>query len=292
MYFGKNKYKNKITLSNKQNLNSSSTDKSSMNSFSGLRKSSSKENVFSSLILNKANNKDIFKYKNYLKEYLIKTDNEINFLFYQEALLYDKRDFCEYYLSLIRTHQLLAYSFNPKNNYNSLIIKICFFFFMTAISLIINLLFIDDATLHHIYINQGNYKIIFIITKIVYTSAISYLIQIILILIISTEDVFINIKKRITKNKNYMGNLGIKFVSFFAAVIIILILFWIYVICFFGVFPKVQYIALEFYGMSFASLLILPFLVNLIPPIFRVYSLSQRKGREYVYKFSQFIQYL
>ena len=39
MYFGKNKYKNKITLSNKQNLNSSSTDKSSMNSFSSLRKS-------------------------------------------------------------------------------------------------------------------------------------------------------------------------------------------------------------------------------------------------------------
>ena len=286
--------KNRISFLSKINLSSSSSEsKSSMNSFSSLRKSSSKEITFSPLIINKSNSKNILKYKDYLKDFLIKTDNELNFLYYQEALLFDKRNFFECYISLIRTHQLLVYSFNTKKNYTSLIIKICFFFFMSAISLIINLLFIDDATLHHIYINQGKYNFIFIITKIVYTSTISYLIEIILISIISTEDVFLDIKKgRNPKNENSIGISGIKFVAFFGAVIIILILFWIYVICFFGVFPKVQIIALEIYGMSFSSLLILPFIINTIPPIIRIYSLSKRKGGEYLYKFSQLIQYL
>ena len=235
-------------------------------------------------------NIEIFKDKKLLRDYLTKTDNEMNSLDYKGALLYDKRNFCEYYISLIRTHQLLIFIINPKNDYNSHIIKICFFFFMAALTLVLNVLFIDEAILHHIYINKGKFDILFIVTKIIYATIISYFFKIILTPAISTEKIILFTKR--TRNKKLLGKLGIKFIVFFCLTTIILLLFWIYLISFFGLYQKIQILALEISGLSFAAILILPFIISIIPPIFRIYSLKIGKDRNYPYKLSQIIQYL
>ena len=52
---------------------------------------------------------------------------ELNNLSYQEALLIDKRDFIQYYFSLIRIKHPLLFSFIPLNDYNNLIIKMNLF---------------------------------------------------------------------------------------------------------------------------------------------------------------------
>ena len=52
------------------------------------------------------------------------TDDEVNLLPYELALIYDKRTFCVYYISLIRTKHNLVFSFFHKNDYNSKITKI------------------------------------------------------------------------------------------------------------------------------------------------------------------------
>ena len=235
-------------------------------------------------------NIEIFKDKKLLKDYLTKTDNEMNFLDYKGALLYDKRNFCEYYISLIRTHQLLVFIINPKNDYNSHIIKISFFFFMAALTLVLNVLFIDEAIIHHIYINKGKFDILFIVTKIIYATIISYFFKIILTPAISTEKIILSTKR--TSNKKLLGKLGIKFIAFFCFTTIILFLFWIYLISFFGVFQKIQIFVLKISGLSFSAILILPFIISIIPPIFRIYSLKIGKDRNYSYKLSQMLQYL
>ena len=57
------------------------------------------------------------------------TDLELNNLPYKEALKNDKRTFCMYYLSLIRTKHLLFFSFMNVFDYNSRTLKIFLFFF-------------------------------------------------------------------------------------------------------------------------------------------------------------------
>ena len=51
-------------------------------------------------------------------------DNEINFLPYKLALVYDKRTFFKFYISLLKTKHNLIFSFFYNNDYNSKIVKI------------------------------------------------------------------------------------------------------------------------------------------------------------------------
>ena len=59
------------------------------------------------------------------KEIMSYNDEEMNNLSYKSALKIDKRSYCQYYLSLLKTKHILIFSFyNHYNNYNSQIVKI------------------------------------------------------------------------------------------------------------------------------------------------------------------------
>ena len=161
---------------------------------------------------------------------------------------------------------------------------------MVALCLVLNVLFIDDAIIHHIYINKGKFDILFIFTKVVYANIITYFLKIILTPIISSEKLYISLKK--TKFKRLIGNLGIKFVIFFFLTTLLLLVFWIYLISFFGVYQKTQIFVLEIFGFSFATVLILPFIISIIPSILRIKKKKKGKDRNYAYKLSQLIQCL
>ena len=70
------------------------------------------------------------------------TQTELNDLKYKQALKYDKRTYCEYYLSLIKTKHLLFFSFLPLMDFNSRIIKIFLFFFNFSVTFTVNALFL------------------------------------------------------------------------------------------------------------------------------------------------------
>ena len=55
------------------------------------------------------------------------TDEEINMLPFEIAILYDKRNYCQYYISLLKTKHSFLFSFFNNNDYNSKIIKIDLF---------------------------------------------------------------------------------------------------------------------------------------------------------------------
>ena len=51
-------------------------------------------------------------------------EDGINILPYELALQYDKRSYCKYYISLLRTKHNFIFSFCYNKDYNSKIIKI------------------------------------------------------------------------------------------------------------------------------------------------------------------------
>ena len=123
------------------------------------------------------------------------TDEEINKLPYDLALLYDKRSFCEYYTSLLKTNHILIFSFCFKNDYNSKIIKMYLFFVSFAIYYTTNALFFDDDTMHTIYINKGSFDLEYQLPKILYSSLISFALNKILTLLALSDDELIDLKK-------------------------------------------------------------------------------------------------
>ena len=99
-----------------------------------------------------AKNKIVIKnkkvHKNNNPEYI---DEEMNGFSYILAKQYDKRNYCQYYASLLKTqHNLICALFN-NNDYNSNIIKIDLFFIGFTIEYTVNALFYNDDTMHKIY---------------------------------------------------------------------------------------------------------------------------------------------
>ena len=69
---------------------------------------------------------------------------------YKTSLLNDKRTFCQYYLSLLRTKNIILLSICPAKDYNTMIIKLCIFSLSFSIYYAVNFAFFDDKILHEI----------------------------------------------------------------------------------------------------------------------------------------------
>ena len=84
-----------------------------------------------------------------LKENILELkDFEINSLDYEEAIILDKRNYFQYYISLLKYNHPLTFSFAPFKDYNPRIIKIFLFFFAFSLDFTINTLFFNDDTMH------------------------------------------------------------------------------------------------------------------------------------------------
>ena len=121
--------------------------------------------------MNKSNNRKIKPIKNEFEGF------EINSFEYEEAYKSDKRNYFQYYISLIKFNHPLIFSFGCYNDYNSSIIKIFLFFFSFSSDLTINALFFNDDTMHKIYNDKGKYDLLFQIPQILYSTLISKLID-------------------------------------------------------------------------------------------------------------------
>lgn len=98
-------------------------------------------------ISKKESQKSIFKYstetdlqniKDKVKNIMEYNSDEKNLLSYNLVIQYDKRTYCEYYISLIKTKHSLIFSFFNNNDYNSNIIKKDIFFVNFAVFYTLN----------------------------------------------------------------------------------------------------------------------------------------------------------
>ena len=235
---------------------------------------------------NKIENEIPIKYLNY----------ELNVVSYDIARRDDKRTFLQYYKSLILLKNICIFGFYITKDYNPFIIKSCIFFFLFALNLFINALFFNDYFMHKIYENNGTYNFQNFLPQIIYSIIIVSIIGIIIKRLILSQRNILEIKYETNKN-NIQSKailvircLIIKFISFFVISFIFLILFWYYLSCFCAVYKKTQkhLIYNSLIGLVISSLY--PFILCLIPGIFRIPSLN--KPGKCLYKISKVIQIL
>ena len=264
---------------------------------------SSKINNETKLDLKINDNNYIINNKNKNKQKDIKNENdhdikyydyEINIIPYQEAINIDKRTYFQYYKSLIKIKHIFIFSFNPNNDYNLYIIKMGLFLFYLTINIVINALFFNDSMMHRIYIDQGKYNFFCFLPKFVYTIIISSVIMILIRRLFLTQKDILGIKHE--KNKNNLNAriltvircIIIKFVCFFIFVFLFLLLFWYYLSSFCCIYKNTQIYLIKNVLISLSISLIYPFIICLIPGIFRFSSL--KFAGECFYKISQILQ--
>ena len=222
-----------------------------------------------------------------LKIIINPNENEINSYPYKIALRLDKRNYFQYYCSLIKTQHYLFFSFCPINDYNIRIIKIDLFFIDIALNYAINALFFNDDTMHQIY------------EQILYSTLISNLLSTVIKLPALTEDNVLDIKNlnrnenlEDKKNKIYKS-LNIKFIIFCFINSFMLIIFFYYVACFCVIYKNTQMHLIKDSILSYCLSLIYPFIFYLIPGILRIPAINNiNNKREILYNISKLIQSL
>ena len=255
-------------------------------------------NYNSSYYLPKGDSKtdDIFKIEE-VKNIMEYNDDEINALPYYLAIQYDKRSFCVYYISLIKTKHIIIFPFFYNKDYNSKIIKIDLFFIGFTIYYTVNALFYNDSTMHNIYINNGTFDMEYKLPKIVYSSLISIFLNTLLKHLALSNEGIINfkqskdIKNVERKGETLKNKLSIKFALFFIISFIFLLFFWYYLAMFCAIYRNTQYHLIEDTLISFGFSLLYPLVIYLIPGFLRIPSLyNYKKKKEYLYKFSKILQ--
>ena len=235
------------------------------------------------------------KYEKKIRKKIEYKDYELNKLNYFNALLTDKRKYCQYYLSLIKTKNLILFAFYPIDDYNLKIIKIGLFFLSFDIFFSVNTFFFYMNAIHQIYKDEGKYNTSYFIPKIIYSFIISYIFISFIKYFSLSERNFYEIKNEENMNKindkaqNVRRCLLIKYILFFLLSFLFLILFWFYLSSFCAVFKNTQiYVVINTF-ISFGIFIFFPIFFNLLPCAFRIYSLKNR-NKQCIFKMSKFLQ--
>ena len=262
---------------------------------------SSSNLIDSKTIINKGNdisilNKDNINEKHINSFFELNKDMEINMLSYSEAQKKDKRGCFKVYFSFLKTRQIFLCIII--RDYNSIIVKICFFLYCFGVCLGINTFFFDDKTIQKIYQANGSYNILthlmnHLIQLIIATVA-SSIIKTIASLLAFTDINIIEVKEnngiiKEEKLNKASSKITYKSISYFVLSIVSLSLFWIYTGSFCYVFKNTQIFLIINAGISFGGVMILPFLYYFIPAILRTIAL-QGNNSKCLYKFSQIMQ--
>ena len=269
----------------KIDLSKEKLKKNSFNLISPLKKNkiNVKVNNSNSSSINYSN--DIIMSKDIIKEEQIEKENnyndyEINIISYEIALEYDKRTFFQYYISLIKVNYILIFTFKRSKDYNSYEIKICLFFFLFALYMFTNTMFFNDHMLHKIYEDRGKFNFIYVLPRMIYSVIICSIINIILKILVLSQNNILEIKN--VKNKDKLSNkiinvvkcLRIKFFLYFLFSTIFLILSWFYLATFCIVYKNTQLYLLKVILISYSISLLYPFIIYLVPVIFRISGLK------------------
>jgi len=263
-------FQNQITLSNADNSNNNINPK---------------KNIFPG------------KNKSYFNFILNKKDFELNSLDYEEAIQLDKRNYCQYYISLIKYNHPLLFSYGSYNDSNSKIIKIFLFFFSFSLDFAINALFFTDDTMHKIYEDKGKFNFLYQLPQILYSTLISRLFDSIIKNFALSQDNIVELRRIKEKidlkklNKKLIRTLKCKFTIFFLSTFFILIFLWYYITCFCGIYENTQIHLIKDTIISLISSFFIPFILFLLPGIFRIASLREKQpSHRLLYKFSLILE--
>ena len=221
---------------------------------------------------------------------------ELNLFSFKEALKYDKRTFIQYYISLIKTKHPIYFSFIPIKDYNTIIVKVSLFLLSFIIYFTINNFFFTKSCIHEIYSNQGVYNIGNYKTQIILSFIISHIIYSIIKYFSLSEKDLLKIKYEMKldeltdKIDNVKKCLIIKYSLFYTFGFAFFIFCWYYLSSFCAVFKNSQKYLIINTIISFSISFIYPFLINIIPSLFRIIAL--KRNNNCLFNISLILQYI
>ena len=237
--------------------------------------------------------------KKILEEHKDLTNEELNDLDYEIAIVVDKRTYLQFYWALLKKGQLIIFTFFINDDYNLRAIKILLFIVSFALFFSINAFFFTDDTMDKIYEDNGIFNFIFQLPQIIYSSLISSVINIILQKLSISEDKILDMKKEkdIEKAKekanSIKNKLKIKLIIFIVLSSLLMLFFWYFISCFCAAYKNTQTILIQDTLISFITSMIYPFGLKLLPGIFRIPSLrTLKKDQKYIYKISKLVDLL
>ena len=266
-------------------------------------------NLYRDIVINYSKKKTGIQYEKTSKKEEIQnmapimdyTDDEINDLSYDLALQNDKRTFCQFYISLIKTKHEFIFAFFYNKDYNSKIIKIDLFFFSFTLNYTVNGFFFNDSTMHNVYESEGLFDFEYQLPIIFYSSCISMFLGALVQMLGLSNDTIIDFKKNkdekdiniFESGEKLIKTLKIKFLLYFILSFILLLFFLFYISMFGAVYINTQLILIEDTLMGYGLSLLYPFVIYLLPGFFRIPALAApEKNKKYLYNFSKFFTIL
>ena len=219
---------------------------------------------------------------------------------YAKACIFDKRSFFKYYWSLIKGKNILLFTFFSKNDYNLIHLKICLFLISFSLFLAVNGLFFTDNSMNKIYKDKGIFNFIFQLPKIIYSTLITTIINLIIKKLSLSQSNIISLKNNIYHNKNIdrekeinklIKVLKVKFNLFYIIGFLLLCLFWYYIGVFCATYENTQIYLLKNSITSYAINLIYPFLLSFLPSILRISALKYKNEKK-LYKLSLILAFI
>ena len=266
-----------------------------------LYKSSSKFNLKNTVALinsekDQSSNNHIQIYNNKIKrdDTMNYDDFELNFLDFKESLIYDKRTYVQYYISLLKRKNPIIFTFVPMKDYNTMIVKGSLFLLSFVIYFSINTLLFSEKAVHKIYEDKGIYNVGYQLPVIILSLFISHIIfTIIKYFSLSERDILkikyeLSVENAMNKSENIKRYLTIRYICFYILGVIFLIFFWYYLSSFCSVYINSQIHLIINTIISFSLSFIYPFIINLIPGLFRIISLKNKN--KYLFYVSKILQ--
>ena len=283
--------RNKI-LKDKNNKN----NKNKLNQISVFKKSLPISMNSSGPISPKKNNNNNNEIKGDINGNLFLNEEELNNLKYEDAISLDKRNYLQYYFSLLKKKHLILFTFYPSDDYNLITMKISLFLLSFSLYFTINGFFFTDETMHNIYINNGDLELLYQIPLILYSSVITSVINVILRQLSLSERTILKLKNEenintcIEKSNVSERWIKIKFIIFYIISFIFMSFFWYFISCFCVVYKNTQTIMIKDTFYSFGLSMLYPIGLNLIPGILRIRALRDpKKGKKFIYIFSKIL---
>ena len=258
-----------------------------------VKRGSKKEEQINQYVLENEKENDI------LEQYKNITEPEMNTLEYEEAIIIDKRTFCQYYFSLLKREHLIVFTFYTKDDYNLPQIKILLFLVSFSLFFTINAFFFSDGTMDQIYEDNGVFNFIYQLPQILYSSLISSIINIILRKLAISEGQILDLKKekdnekKKQKLKSIKNILKIKLIIFLVFSSLLMLFFWYFISCFCAAYKNTQIILIEDTLISFITSMMYPIGLKLLPGMVRIPALkAPNKDKKYNYKISRILNLL
>ena len=231
------------------------------------------------------------KRKNYFN------NEELNSWEYKYALEINDRTYMQYYWSLLKLKHLIIFTFIENEDYNIFLLKLCFFLISFSLYFAVNAMFFSDDSIHKQYDSKGKYNIVYQIPKILYSTIISAITNILLKKLSLSQSDILKIKHNSDINKAKKNTitlkkcLKIKLIIFIIIRFIILVFFWYYLSCFCSVFVNTQLPLIKDTIIGYEFSMLYPFGLNLIPGILRIPAL-RTYDRKIIYIISKIIAFI